>query len=116
MASHMAPQKSSVPSLFKSIRAKCLQDQCFGSEQSSPAWNEDVPVDDLKRFDFAFLPASEEQLSITEKLLGFTLPQLLRALYAEVANGGFGPGEGCEERMGNMEDLELSILTRMKQL
>jgi hypothetical protein len=38
--------------------------------------------------------ASETQLQATEKLLGFPLPPLLRALYQHIANGGFGPSQG----------------------
>jgi len=36
-------------------------------------------------------PATEEQLRASEQALGFLLPPLLRTLYAQVANGGFGP-------------------------
>lgn len=39
-------------------------------------------------------PASEEQLNAAERRLGFALPPLLRRVYAEVANGGVGPGPG----------------------
>ena len=38
--------------------------------------------------------ATESQLADAERRLGFALPPLLRRLYAEVANGGFGPGSG----------------------
>ncbi|GHO49652.1 SMI1/KNR4 family protein [Ktedonospora formicarum] len=41
-----------------------------------------------------FPPATEEQVQETERQLGFPLPPLLRLLYTEIANGGFGPGEG----------------------
>mgnify|MGYP001181036098 CR=1 FL=1 len=43
---------------------------------------------------FAFPPATEEQLAQSEEILEFPLPPALRALYASVANGGFGPGYG----------------------
>jgi hypothetical protein len=43
---------------------------------------------------FAFAPATDEQLQETEDILGFLLPSLLRLLYKELANGGFGPGAG----------------------
>lgn len=43
---------------------------------------------------FEFAPATLEQLQKTEGALGFALPPLLRAVYTQVANGGFGPGEG----------------------
>jgi hypothetical protein len=43
---------------------------------------------------FAFSPATEQQLAKTEQQLGFLLPPLLRQLYLQIANGGFGPGYG----------------------
>ena len=39
-------------------------------------------------------PASPEVVAAAEDSLGFPLPSLLKALYLEVANGGFGPGYG----------------------
>lgn len=42
----------------------------------------------------ALLPATEESLVEAEELIGFPLPTLLRRLYKEVANGGFGPAYG----------------------
>ncbi len=56
--------------------------------------------DHPQRTGFAYVPASEEQLRATEAALGFPLPPLLRALYAEVANGGFGPGGGIQGALG----------------
>jgi hypothetical protein len=37
-------------------------------------------------------PASEEEIASAEADLGFGLPPLLRRIYAEVADGGWGPG------------------------
>ncbi len=37
-------------------------------------------------------PATEAELSKAEESLGFALPPLLRRLYAEIGDGGFGPG------------------------
>jgi hypothetical protein len=37
---------------------------------------------------------SEEQLARCEASLGIRLPGLLRRLYSEIGNGGFGPGYG----------------------
>jgi SMI1/KNR4 family protein SUKH-1 len=59
-----------------------------------------VPPDHPQRVNFAYPPASLEQLQATEAALGFPLPPLLRALYAEVANGGFGPGAGISGALG----------------
>lgn len=39
-------------------------------------------------------PVSAEQLARVEELLGFDLPALLRSLYLQIGNGGFGPGYG----------------------
>jgi len=39
-------------------------------------------------------PATSDALAAAESRLGFALPLLLRRLYLEVANGGFGPGPG----------------------
>ena len=38
--------------------------------------------------------ASPGAIASTEKQLGFTLRPLLRRIYTEVANGGFGPDSG----------------------
>ena len=39
-------------------------------------------------------PVTEEELVQAETQLGFVLPALLRRIYREVGNGGFGPGYG----------------------
>jgi hypothetical protein len=39
-------------------------------------------------------PASGEAIGAAEHLLGYPFPHLLRRLYTEVGNGGFGPGYG----------------------
>jgi hypothetical protein len=41
-----------------------------------------------------FPPARSKLVESTEKKLGFRLPQLLRRIYTEVGNGGFGPFYG----------------------
>jgi hypothetical protein len=55
-----------------------------------------------KRFRHA--PATDGQLVETERLLGFALPPALRTVYAEVANGGFGPGYGFVGAVGGASD------------
>lgn len=52
------------------------------------------------RSGFEFPPATEEQLQATEEALGFPLPPMLRALYTQVANGGFGPAYGITGARG----------------
>jgi len=49
-------------------------------------------------------PATEEQLQATEEILEFSLPPLLRALYKQVANGGFGPGYGLLGALGGGDE------------
>jgi hypothetical protein len=49
---------------------------------------------------FEFPPASEEQLRATEEALGIPLLPMLRALYRQVANGGFGPANGITGARG----------------
>jgi hypothetical protein len=39
-------------------------------------------------------PATPEAVAEAEEVIGFPLPPLLRRLYLELANGGFGPAEG----------------------
>ncbi len=53
-----------------------------------------LKADTTSEPEFAFPPATEEQLHETEQILGFPLPPLLRLLYTRIANGGFGPGYG----------------------
>lgn len=49
---------------------------------------------------FEFPPATKEQLQATEEALGIALPPMLRALYTQVANGGFGPAYGITGARG----------------
>ncbi len=59
-------------------------------------------ADDPRRFidawqfvEFRRFPrAAREQITRAEDRVGFPLPEALRAVYLEVANGGFGPGYG----------------------
>ncbi len=59
-------------------------------------------ADDPRRFidarefvNFRRFPcATREQITRAEDRVGFPLPDALRAVYLEVANGGFGPGYG----------------------
>jgi len=42
----------------------------------------------------ALTPATPEAVQEAEAVIGYKLPRLLRRLYLEVGNGGFGPGYG----------------------
>jgi len=48
-------------------------------------------------------PVTATELAQAEALLGFPLPPLLKSIYLEVGNGGFGPGYGLF-RLHNEED------------
>jgi hypothetical protein len=49
-------------------------------------------------------PATDEAIASTERRLGFRLPQLLKKLYLNAANGGFGPGYGVMGVEGGFTD------------
>ncbi|MGV9806692.1 hypothetical protein [Micromonospora chersina] len=57
-------------------------------------------------------PASAEAVADAERLLGHPLPPLLRRLYLEVANGGFGPGV-LGVAGGYTDDLERTAVDRL---
>ncbi|MCY1136942.1 SMI1/KNR4 family protein [Actinoplanes sp. Pm04-4] len=48
-------------------------------------------------------PASAEALDEAERVIGYPFPPLIRRLYGEVANGGFGPFGGVEGVGGGHE-------------
>jgi hypothetical protein len=82
--------------LFNRIREKRQRDGWYGGKLDLRHAGLDHP----QRHGFAYPPAGEEQLRATEMALGFLLQPVLRALYAEVANGGFGPGGGIQGALG----------------
>jgi len=46
-------------------------------------------------------PVTERALAVAEARLRFPLPPLVRALYTQVADGGYGPGNGVIELAGH---------------
>ncbi len=50
-------------------------------------------------------PVSAEALAEAEARLGFPLPPLLRALYTQVGDGGYGPGRGLQVLLEGEESL-----------
>lgn len=54
----------------------------------------------------AFPPTTEQQIKETQRQLGFPLPLLLRLLYTQIANGGFGPGYGIIGALGGFSLLD----------
>jgi len=104
--------------LFERIREKCRQQHWYGPDDENINWVEERydPTTDRDgslraRLDarvpqkrgFKYPPATEEQLLATEAALGFPLPPFLRALYAQVANGGFGFGYGLRGAIGGSD-------------
>ena len=104
--------------LFERIRERCRQLRWYGPDEENSNWVEerydpasdpgsrlrarlDAPAPQQLRF--AYPPATEDQLLAIEAALGFPLPPLLRALYAEVANGGFGFGYGLRGAIGGFD-------------
>lgn len=55
-------------------------------------------------------PVSEQILAEAEARLGFPLPPLVRALYTQVADGGYGPGYGVIQLTGHPNTLVESRL------
>jgi hypothetical protein len=47
-----------------------------------------------REFGGLYTPASVSVIESAEEVLGFPLPPLLREIYQNLANGGFGPGYG----------------------
>jgi len=59
-------------------------------------------------------PATEQELVDAESRLGFRLPAVLREIYLEVGDGGFGPGYGL---FGvTTDDEEESLIARYEEL
>lgn len=69
--------------------------------------------DDPGTSDFPYPPAATVAIETAELKLGFRIPEILRQLYAQVANGGFGPvygivgvcGCGVDEDRDDLETL-----------
>lgn len=51
-----------------------------------------------------FAPLADADIRVAEASLGLALPPTLRRLFAEVANGGFGPAYGIMGLTGGMPD------------
>jgi hypothetical protein len=58
-----------------------------------------------------FTPAKSAAIDEAERELGFPIPPLLRRLYQEVGNGGFGPGYGLWGLAGGYTDEDGETLT-----
>ena len=111
--------------LFERIRAKCANrnwygpdadydhiHRCLQSTSTAPYYWYDrarkeyilhslADIDTLpvsQRFEYPVV--TDKLLLQTEQVLKFSLPPVLRALYTQLANGGFGPGHGIDGILG----------------
>jgi len=96
--------------LFERIRDHCRQQGWYGPDMQAPAkfanrYERSFSLKtgqmyvrdrwaDPRTSRFPYPPATADQLQATETQLGMPLPGVLRALYAMVGNGGFGPAYG----------------------
>jgi hypothetical protein len=104
-----------VGSMAVAIVRRCQTQSWFGSDMHLK-YPRLRAADSLERRRFRFATATDPQLVETERLLGFALPAPLRALYKEVANGGFGPGYGIVGAVGGApadEDSNVAELYRL---
>src|SRR3954471_10895845 len=62
-------------------------------ERGSPEHETALKAGEMDRLP-RLVPARKKRVDEAQRIIGQPLPGLLRALYLEVANGGFGPGYG----------------------
>jgi hypothetical protein len=74
-----------ITAIRERLKAKLTDNDTFGTVKLSP-------------------PANSATLDSDEKALGFALPPLLRRIYLEIGNGGFGPGYGLIGISGGTPD------------
>lgn len=95
-------------SLCECIREHCHQQQWYGPDiYRNQSTFDRSPDEPWIRHDFRtrFFPlATEEQLRLSEEAMGFPYPPVLRTLYLQVANGGFGPAYGLDGAFGGYSD------------
>lgn len=77
---------------MRNLISELLERKAAGRLSADEAWQEHGP----------HAPLTAVQLAAVETGLGFALPSTLRALYTEVANGGFGPQYGLLGLSGGM--------------
>jgi SMI1 / KNR4 family (SUKH-1) len=95
--------------LLQRVRERCHQRHWYGPDMEEPLRFYDMSEDTNASWfplqtEFGYPPATQEQLAVSEEVLGYTLPPLLRALYATIANGGFGPGYGLYGVLGGFQN------------
>lgn len=82
--------------LIAQIRRKCERESWYGAEDFRPNQNGRIwPING-----FWCPPATQEQVQLTQEIIGFELPSVLVTLYTTLANGGFGPGAGLRGIVG----------------
>jgi cell wall assembly regulator SMI1 len=93
--------------LCKAIRQRCAAEHWYGPDNR---WVLPAGEDDRCRFGFALPPLTEEQVDQAETTLSFSLSPALRALYTQLANGGFGPHYGLFRLAGEHSENDLTVV------
>lgn len=95
--------------LCERILERCRQQNWYGPDQHMEGFIGDYYRGGMlqsrmlthdPRTGFEFPTATEAQLQMTEDVMGFPHPPLLRTLYLQIANGGFGPDTGLIGALG----------------
>ena len=83
------PKQLSVPDIVERVkeRIKCGSTDPIGRATHAPA-----------------PPATQAGIAVDEQTLGYPFPPLLKRLYVEVGNGGWGPGYGLLGLTGGARD------------
>jgi hypothetical protein len=93
--------------LCEVIRHLCVVRHWYGPDMH---WPSPAVEDDPRRFGFAFPPVTTAHMRKAEELLGFPLPANLRALYHQLANGGFGPHYGLLRLIGDASEFDRTVV------
>jgi hypothetical protein len=105
--------------LIAGVRARAAAERAAGPPRFDPEAH-GLPGLEIRRLELIGLsepasptrppsrpPCDDAAVDATEAALGFHLPPLLRRLYTEIGDGGFGPGEGIVG-VGALVDLHQS--------
>lgn len=90
------------------IQVKCERRGWYGPDGDAgtalvkPDGELDMEWFTRQRVGFLQVPATTEDIALTEVALGHPFPSLLRDLYTRLANGGFGPQGGLEGAFGEI--------------
>lgn len=84
--------------IISAIQQKCKNQSWYGPQMGQ--YFQKMRLQHRWESTFSYAPATEKQLQATEQAIGYSLPPLLKPLYMQIANGGFGPGYGLRGALG----------------